>query len=136
MNIQIKTTGFDLTDALKEHTNQRIGSMDKLFTKMESTKEGKHDSVEVFVELSKTHGGQKKGDDIFQTEIQFHLPNTERIVVRSNSWDIHQSIDRATNDIKDRIIRYKGKKESRIRRIRNAKLENKDLNITNNEDKN
>ena len=121
MNIQIKTTGFDLTESLKDHIDKRMGGMEKLFSKIEDNKEGMHDSVEVFVELSKTHGGQKKGDDIFQTEIQFQLPNMDRMVVRANSWDIHKSIDDAMRDIKDRFIRHKGKQESKVRRKKSVK---------------
>ena len=121
MNIQIKTTGFDLTEALTDHIEQRIGSMDKLFSRVESDKGGKHSAVEVFVELSKTHGGQKKGDDMYQAEIQFHLPNTDRMVVRVDSWDIHKSIDEAAREIKERILSHKGKKEAKKRRRKSLK---------------
>lgn len=122
MNIQIKATGFDLTDTLKEHIETRIGDLQKFVHSIEEqNKAGQRDPIEVFVELGMTHGGQKKGSDIYQAEVQFHLPHTERIVVRAESWDMHTAIDKARHEMKDRLLRHKGKQESKIRRARNLK---------------
>ncbi|MYE38297.1 MAG: ribosome-associated translation inhibitor RaiA [Candidatus Spechtbacteria bacterium SB0662_bin_43] len=122
MNIQIKATEFDLTETLKEHIETRIGDLQKFIHSIEEQGgEGQRDPVEVFIELGRTHGGQKKGSDIYQAEIQFHLPHTERIVVRAESWDIHTAIDKARHEMKDRLLRHKGKQESKIRRARNLK---------------
>ena len=112
MRIHIKTTGFDMTPPIKEYTEGKVGELQKFVKSMSGDKDDS-EGVNAFVEVGKTRGGQKKGDDLYMAEIQLHLPGTERIVVRVEEANVHAAIDKARIEMKNRLNRHKGKKRAK-----------------------
>lgn len=119
MRTHIKTTGFSLTSSLQEYIESKVGELHKFTSTAgadnDPPKKG-HSAVEVFVEVGKTKGGQKKGDDLYMAEIQVHLPGSERIVVRAEEWNIHRAIDQAKAEMKGKLQRHKGKRKAKFLR--------------------
>ena len=115
MRIHIKTSGFDMTPSIKEYTEGKVGELQKFVKSMSGDK---HDSegVNAFVELGRTRGGTKKGDDLYMAEVQLHLPGTERIVVRVEEASVHAAVDKARIEMRNRLNRHKGKKQAKFLR--------------------
>ncbi|MEK7566400.1 MAG: ribosome-associated translation inhibitor RaiA [Patescibacteria group bacterium] len=100
MKIIIKTTQIELTPALKEYTEKKIGSLGKFIKKID-TKEG----VEIFVEIGKTTKHHKSGE-IFYAEATMELPK-KVLRVENSSVDLRAAIDTIKDVLKQSIQKYK-----------------------------
>ncbi len=127
MNVQIKTTGFETSPSLTGHIEAKVGELVKFIhiekdeKEAREAKEGKHPPVEAFVEIGRTYGGQKKGDDVYRAEIQLRVPGTERIVVRAESWDVRKALEKARQEMKTRLRRHKDKQRAKLRKSSKVK---------------
>ncbi|MBI5079445.1 ribosome-associated translation inhibitor RaiA [Candidatus Wolfebacteria bacterium] len=103
MNINIKATKLDLTPAIKEYVEIKIGSIDKFLKKFEIKSE-----IEVFVEIARTTKHHHKGD-IFYAEANLRVG---KILLRAEDtdWDIRVAIDKVKNRLEQEIKKYKEKK--------------------------
>ena len=104
MNVVFKGTGIKITPALEEYAGKKIKTLQKLLS-------GVNYNAEVFVELGKTTGHHKKGD-ILRAEIMVVLPG-QTLRATQEDWDIHVAIDKARDEMKEEISKYKGRFESR-----------------------
>ena len=100
MKIIIKTTQIELTPALKEYTEGKIGSLGKFLKKFDIKKE-----VEIFVEIGKTTKHHKSGE-IFYAEATMELPKKVLRVENSNA-DLRAAIDSIKDVLKQSIQKYK-----------------------------
>ena len=100
MNITIKATGLDLTPALKEFIEEKVGALQKLVAKFDE-----NDSVLAAVEVSRTTKHHYKGD-VFRAEINLELPH-KMLRCEDNDSDIRVAIDRARDVLKREIVKYK-----------------------------
>lgn len=100
MNIDIKATGMTLTSALREYTENKIGSLEKFLTRFEL--EGK---IEAAVQLERTTRHHHKGN-IFRAEVNMPLPKKFLRAEVSHS-DIRAAIDAVRNILKAEIQKYK-----------------------------
>ncbi len=100
MKIIIKTTQIELTPALKEYTEEKIGSLGKFLKKFDTKEE-----VEIFVEIGKTTKHHKSGE-IFYAEATMELPKKVLRVENSNA-DLRAAIDSIKDVLKQGIQKYK-----------------------------
>jgi len=115
MQINIKATDLELTPALKEFIDEKVGDLERLVKNSgsDTVGQGKENPVEAFVEVARTTNHHKKGD-VFSAEIQVTLPGAEGIVVKAEEWDVHRAINKARDDMKDRLKSHKDKKRSKF----------------------
>ena len=86
MRVDIKTSGLDLTDGLREHTERRLGfALDRAH----------HDVSTITVRLSDINvprGGADK-----RCQIQIPLPHQNGVVIEETDADLYVAIDRAAS---------------------------------------
>jgi len=100
MHINIRATGMDLTPAITQYIESKIGSLSKFLIS-----EGESVMVDVVVGRTTSH---HKAGDIFQTEVNISLPNRlVREVVEGES--LYATIDIA----KDKLAQNLGAQESK-----------------------
>jgi putative sigma-54 modulation protein len=104
MNINIKSTQIDLTDAIRDHVNKKIESLERFIAE---------DSV-VYVEVAKTTMHHKNGEH-FKAEIDIRSDG-QKFFAMAEKEDLHGAIDQAKEDIQRVITYQKDKKEGLYRR--------------------
>ncbi len=106
MQITIKATNIELTEAIREYVNKKFGSISKFIKKTD-------ESALCRVEVGKITNHHKKGD-VFRAEGKLHIAGKELYAV-SEKEDLFFAID----DVKDEIIReLQSTKEKKIDMIR------------------
>ncbi len=95
MNINVKATKIDLSPAIEEAINEKIGGLEKYFNNI----------INCDVEVGKTTDHHNKGD-IFKAEINLEVPNK---ILRAEvvTDDLYKSINEARNILKLEITKYK-----------------------------
>lgn len=97
MKINIKATNLDLTAAIKESVQEKIGSLEKYLNNI----------LQANVEVGKTSNKQKKGD-IFFCEVNLSVPGT-LLRFRHEFGNLQKAIGEAKKGIQREIIKYKEK---------------------------
>ncbi|MEK9185323.1 MAG: ribosome-associated translation inhibitor RaiA [Patescibacteria group bacterium] len=107
MHIVIKTTNFSLTPAIDSHIRNSLGMLKKIVQSF-------GDEIETRVEVGRTSFHHKKGD-VFFAEVNLMLGKSK---LRScvESTDVYSAIDMVKDELKNEILRFKGKKETMFRR--------------------
>lgn len=109
MNINLKTTNFELTPAIREYAEKKVNGLEK-FIRMTD------ESVQAWVEVGKTTNHHNKGE-IFRAEIQIHIPHCGKGVRSESSCEtLNEAIDSAHDKIKLELEKIKDKKISLARR--------------------
>jgi ribosomal subunit interface protein len=101
MNISIKATNIELTQALKDYTEKRISGIEKFSPEKMTT----------FVEIGKTTEHHRQGD-IFKAEVNITTSLGNQFYAISETSDLYQSIDEVRDEIVREISSSKGKKEA------------------------
>lgn len=106
MNINIKATGIELTDAIRDYVDKRLEAVVKLL---------QDDSASmVNVEVGKTTQHHRHGD-IFKADI--HITGSHRdLYVSSERSDLYAAIDEVRDEAIRRITTSKAKRLSLVRR--------------------
>lgn len=94
MNIHIKTTNIDLTEAISSYVDKKYLSLEKLIP-------GDTTDLPVYVEIGKTTNHHQTGD-IFRAEVQFHIKGKD-IRAEEERSDLFAAIDDVRDEI-DRIL--------------------------------
>lgn len=102
MNIITKSTNLDLTPALNEYLEMKIGSLSKFLSRYD--KEG---VVEIKVELARTTNHHHKGD-VFMAEADVRLPG-KILRADAEAEDIRSAIDLLENKLAKQIEKHKDK---------------------------
>ncbi|MEK7611804.1 MAG: ribosome-associated translation inhibitor RaiA [Patescibacteria group bacterium] len=102
MKILIKATNFELTPALREFVEEKIGQLAKLLSRWDH--EG---GIEIQVEVGKTTHHHNKGD-VFRAEANLHLPNA-MLRAEDTNETIYSAIDKVRDKLKRELERYKEK---------------------------
>lgn len=100
MNINIKATKIDLTDAIKIYAQEKMDMLDKYL--------GDIPVSNCDVEVGLVVGGQNKGN-IHRCEVNLEVPG-EILRVEKTSSDLYKSIDKVKDHLPRLIKRYKEKK--------------------------
>lgn len=102
MKINIKATKLDLTPAIKEYIEIKIGSISRFIERFESGGE-----AEVSVEIARTTKHHHKGD-VFYAEANLKLPQ-KTIRAEHSDFDIRVAIDNVKKILKEEVSKYKEK---------------------------
>ena len=118
MKIIIKATNLELTPAINEYIEEKIGSLDKFLSK----KFEKNSEIKIEVEIARTTKHHKSGA-VYYAEANIHLPGK---ILRAEhfDWDIRVAIDRIRDILQQEIKKYKGTKMETLKKIA-AKLRGK-----------
>lgn len=92
MQITIKATNIELTEAIRDYVNKKFNSLEKFVRKGD-------DSVLCRVEVGKVTKHHKKGE-VFRAEGRLHLGGKE-LYATSEKEDLYVAID----DVKDELVR-------------------------------
>lgn len=102
MKIIIKSTNLDLTPALKEYIEEKIGALQKFVSRFDL--EG---AVEARVEVGRTSKHHLKGK-VLRAEVNLDLPG-KVLRAEDEDYDVRVAIDRVRDKLKREIEKYKEK---------------------------
>lgn len=106
VNINIKSTNMELTDAISDYVNKRLSSIEK-FVKNE-------EKVTAYVEVGKTTNHHKQGD-VFVAEFNIEIDGTKFYTI-SERDDLYSAIDDAKEEIVRQITKSKDRKQTLFKR--------------------
>ncbi len=96
---EILGTNMELTLPIKQYVEEKLAGVAKLTSKFEP--------CDVRTEVGKTSNHHQKGD-VFRAEFNLTIPGT---VIRAEAVldDLYAAIDKATDDLKRQVKKYKDK---------------------------
>lgn len=100
MKINIKSTNLELTPALREYLEEKIGMLKKFLKRWEA--EG---VTEIWVEVGRTTRHHQKGE-VFRAEADLRVPG-KVLRAEEESFDVRAAIDKMRDTLKREIIKYK-----------------------------
>ncbi len=117
MKIDIKSTHLDLTPAIVEYINEKIGSLEKFtraFTKNDTVEWSGHEAVEAFVEIARTSKHHKHGT-VFKAEVNLKIGG-KVLRAEKEDWDIRVAIDAVKEELKMELHKEKEMHESKFKK--------------------
>lgn len=105
MNINIKATNMELTDAISDYVSKRLYSIEKF---------SKGGEVSGYVEVGKTTNHHKQGD-VYKAEFSIDM-NGEHFFSNSEQSDLYAAIDDAKEEISRTISQNKDRKQTLYKR--------------------
>lgn len=99
MNIKIKATRLELTDAIREYCQTKMDMLEKYL--------GEIQVLNCDVEVERTLGDQHKGD-IFRAEVNLEVPK-EILRIEKSEKDLYKAIDKVKDHLAEMIKKYKEK---------------------------
>lgn len=106
MNINIKATNIELTEAINDYINKRLMSIEEKFVR-----EGE---ISGYVEVGKTTNHHKQGD-VFKAEFDIKI-NGERFFIQDSKNDLYAAIDNVKEEIIRKITHTKDRKKTLFKR--------------------
>lgn len=106
MQIKIRSKNFELTPAIEEYINKKLGPLDKFFP---------GDTALCEVETGKSTEHHKSGD-IFRTEVNITESGSRQFYAVAEKSDLYSSIDVVKDEVEREIVSGKNKKETIFRR--------------------
>ncbi len=103
MKINIKAIDLELTPAIREYLETKIGSLDHFLKRFEID-----DEIKVFVEIARTTHHHKSGA-VFCAEASFSI-GKKLLRAEHSDWDIRVAIDEVKDRLQQEIKKYKDKK--------------------------
>jgi len=100
MQINIKATNLELTPAIREYIEIKIGSLKRFLKRFEDKSE-----IEVFVEIARTTRHHHKGN-VFYAEVTFSI-GKKIFRAEHSDWNIRVAIDRVKDKLQEEIKKYK-----------------------------
>lgn len=118
MKIIIKTEKIELTPAIKEFIEEKIGSLEK-FVKLLQEEEaayfhGRKSKIEAWVEVGKTTLHHNKGP-FFRAECQI-TPLKKGIRATAKSEDLRQAITEVKDELQVQLKKYKNQPKAKARK--------------------
>jgi len=107
MNISIKATGIELTQALSDYVQEKVSSLERFLS---CDKE----AIMATVEIGKTTKHHKLGD-FFRAEINLNYPGNS-LRIETEESDLYAAVDVAKDDMAEKIININKKKNTLIKR--------------------
>jgi putative sigma-54 modulation protein len=103
MNIKIKSTRLELTDAIRNYFQTKMDMVEKYL--------GDIKVINCDVEIEKAVGGQHKGE-IFRAEVNLEVPQ-KLLRVEKTEKDLYKAIDKVKDHLEVVIKKYKEKLTSK-----------------------
>ena len=121
MQINIKATNMELTNAVRKYVTDKVGELEKYIQAVDSTAEtGQRSAVVVDVEIGRTSKHHRKGD-VYRAEINVSLPGEKHVLrTESEQWDLHVAIDEAKDEMQSRMKKYRSKRTDSFDRGKRA----------------
>ncbi len=108
MNINIKTTNLEHTDAIDSYVRTKMEAFGKLI-------DLSHNQTFIYVELEKTRPDQQHGEDLYRAEVTIDHTG-EVIYADAAAPDLYAAIDIVKDEVLRKIKKAHGKKEDMLRR--------------------
>lgn len=105
MNINIKSTRLELTDAIRNYFQDKMDMLDKYLGDLEV--------INCDVEIEKAVGGQHKGQ-IYRAEVNIQVPR-EILRVEKVEKDLYKAIDKVKDHLELVIKKYREKNRDKKR---------------------
>jgi putative sigma-54 modulation protein len=99
MQIQIKATKIELTDAIRDYVQKKCDMLEKYL--------GDVQVINCHFEVGLAVGGQNSGE-IFRGEINLDVPG-KLLRVEKTEQDLYKAIDKVKDHMEQEIIKYKEK---------------------------
>lgn len=118
MKINIKATNLDLTPAIKQYIEEKIGGLEKLLSSKSTDWEPSvgRPTVEAFVEISRTTKHHHKGP-VFRAEINVPMPGQGKVLrAEAEQWDIRVAIDQIKDEIQIELKKYNKSQAAKFKR--------------------
>ncbi|OGZ60843.1 MAG: ribosomal subunit interface protein [Candidatus Spechtbacteria bacterium RIFCSPLOWO2_01_FULL_43_12] len=121
MQINIKATNMELTNAVRKYVTDKVGELEKYIQAVDNTAEtGQRSAVVVDVEIGRTSKHHRKGD-VYRAEINVSLPGEKHVLrTESEQWDLHVAIDEAKDEMQSRMKKYRSKRTDSFDRGKRA----------------
>lgn len=110
MNINLKATGFDLTPAISEYAQKKIGVLEKYLKN--------HEGATFHVEVGKTTKHHKAGE-VFKAEVKAIGAGLDLYAV-SEAEDLYSAIDILEAELRSELLHEKGRRMRLLRRGQRA----------------
>jgi len=104
MQIDIKGTNLELTEAIKNYVNEKIGSLDKFFEGI----------LEARVDIGLTTKHHQKGN-IFRAEVNLEVPRKHILRAEAEREDLYMAINEVKNELQQQLKKFKGKMHNNFR---------------------
>ncbi|MCX6740271.1 MAG: ribosome-associated translation inhibitor RaiA [Candidatus Parcubacteria bacterium] len=104
MQIEIKGTNLELTDALKDYVNEKVGSLEKFFEQ----------ALIARVDVGLTTKHHQKGN-VFRAEINLEVPQKHLLRAEATRDDLYVAINEAREELERQIKKYKEKMRGNFR---------------------
>ena len=109
MQIQIKATNFELTPAIRDYIEEKVGGLEKFIPSPDP-------SVMAWVEVGVTTRHHQSGD-IYRAELQIRVPRVEKgLRTESEQETLYAAIDDARDEMKRELSRLKDRKTALARK--------------------
>lgn len=105
--INIKATGIDLTEKIKDYVEKKIGDFEKFF-------KYSNEDVVFAVEIGKTTNHHKQGE-VYKAEINFSFSGASYYAM-SEEVDLYLAIDEAKKDAERQLTEKKDRNDTLFRR--------------------
>jgi putative sigma-54 modulation protein len=113
MQINIKSSNFELTEAIRSYAQKKIDKMEKFL--------GTTKVITAEIELEKTSNHHNKGE-IYRAEINLELPQ-ELLRIEKTEKDLYKAIDKAESHMVLLLKKYKEKRIDRKKKSAEAEKE-------------
>lgn len=111
MDIRIKTTNMELTDAIDSYVREKLNSLEKLLNEEQQ-------NIDAYIEVGKVSNHHNVSEDAFIAEVNLSVDG-EKYFARSTTSDLYASIDEVKDTVAREIKRSKGKSQTLL--IRGAR---------------
>ncbi len=108
MNINLKATGMELTEAITEYAHKKVSVLERYLGK-------KNEGAVFHVDIGKTTNHHKKGEEIFRAEIKVSGGGLDLYAV-ADAPDLYSAIDIVESETARALKADKGKKTELLRR--------------------
>lgn len=99
MNIKTKYTNLESTPAIQEYVLEKIGSLEKLLTRLDEK-----GAAKAFVEIARSTKHHQKGD-VYHIECNLELPG-KLLRAETENWDVRLGVDEVRNILDLEIKKY------------------------------
>jgi len=109
MNISVKATNIELTPAISQYIDEKVGSLEKFIVSADPT------TVRASVEVGKTTRHHHSGSDIFIAEINLYVDGKSFRAVSEQST-LYAAIDDMKDEVAREVNSFKNKQRALFRR--------------------
>jgi len=104
MKIDIKGTNMELTEAIKDYVNEKIGSLEKFFDGI----------LEARVDIGLTNKHHQKGN-IFRAEVNLEVPRKHILRAEAEREDLYMAINEVKDELQRQIKKFKETMRGNVR---------------------